>query len=169
MEGPPRRRGCGAVLFLLVILLACVAIVAVAAYTLVSETNEIRVTVHSSADVVPQGQPFTVTVTVENVELDPVRISAIGLSSDLLDGATVTATEPALAEVESRDWYVLGAWDDYTTNQLVLGGDEMVVTFTLTATQPGSYSGDVTVWVEKDLLGARYERPRHERLEFQVQ
>ncbi len=157
-------------LFLLVVLAALAVIVVVVLYSLLlAETNEVRVTVHSSADVIPQGQPFTVTVTVENVELDPARISAVGLSSDILDGATVTATEPELAEVQSRDWYVLGAWDDYVTNQLVLGGDEMVVTFTLTAKQPGAYSGDVTVWVEHDVLGVRYERPRRERLEFQVQ
>jgi len=157
------------VLFLLVIVLACLGLMLVAGYTLLSETNEVRVVLHSSADVIPQGQPFTVTVTIENVELDPVRVRAVGLGSRILEGASVTATEPALPEMQSRDWYVLGTWDDYATNKLVLGGDQMDVTFTLAATRPGSYSGNVTVWVENELLGVRYERPRHAKLEFKVE
>jgi hypothetical protein len=163
-----RRRGCGFVLLVLVLLAICAGVVIAAALFLAGEPNEIRTSATTSADVIPLGEQFTVTVNVENVDLEAVRITAIGLSRDILDGASVAATDPPVATVQERDLYVLGAWQQYPINQLLLGGTSTEFTFTLTAARPGAYSGDVTVWVENDILGVAFERARRERVEFEV-
>jgi len=48
-------------------------------------------------------------------------------------------------------------------------GETLMVTFNLQPKQVGSFSGDVTVWIEDPTFGLQLNRARREAVTFQVQ
>lgn len=168
-EPPPRRRGCWfGVLVMVLFAVGTGGIVAVL-LTLVGEPGEIRVSAALDRDTVPPNETFTLTVEVENVDLDPVTLKAVGLDADLLGGATVTSVDAAAGDPAERSYPLLGDWTEYPLDRALRGGDKLAITITLVAATPGVYSGDVSVWVEGDLLGISTSRARRAAVEFDVQ
>ena len=145
-------RGC-VILGVLIVIGLCLVLVVAAIIHLGTEPNSIRVGARIDKSTVAAGETFTVEVTVENVDLDSLTITGVGLDQDLLKGAAVQSSDPAYRAVKARDYPVYGTWDEFTFDRDLAGGTTLVLTFTLTATQAGSYSGDVTVWIDSDLLG----------------
>lgn len=170
-EPPPRRRGRGCWLVALVMALFAAGTGGIVAVllTLVGEPGEIRVSAALDRDTVAASETFTLTVEVENVDLDPVTLKAVGLDADLLDGATVTSVDLATGDPEERSYPLLGDWTEYPLERALRGGDKLTITITLVAATPGVYSGDVSVWVEGDLLGISTSRARRAAVEFDVQ
>jgi len=78
-----------------------------------------------------------------------VTISGIGLGKNLLNGVSVEMIEPNYRAVKKHDYPVYGEWNEYALDQTLLGGEKMDITLTLKAVRPGTYSGDITVWVRK--------------------
>lgn len=150
------------------ILTLCCLGIAVGLRSLVAEPNEIRVTLDPARVTVSPGETFTVALTIENVSLDAVRITAIGLEEALGDVLRVEATEPAFRGTRARSYPLLGAWDEYALDQRVLAGEKLPVTLTLTALRAGNASGEVTVWVRDRLLGVSFERARRATLDIAV-
>jgi len=136
--------------------------------TLAGEPNSIRMKVEPARAVVPAGQPFTVTVTIENVDLEAVTVSAIGVEQSLADHVSVTQMDPPYRAAKERSVVLLGSWSEYTLDRHVLGGDTLTITFTLVADQPGTYSGQVTVWVQGKIMGMSIERARRETLSVEA-
>lgn len=163
-----RRRGCWWALLALAILVICVGGGAAVLLTLVGQPNSIRVTAEPDRDVVAVNDQFTVTLTIENVALDAVTVVGIGLDSRLLDGAAVTAMNPLYQAAEARNYPLYGKWTEYTLDQTLLGGEKLTATLTLTALHPGTYSGDLTVWIKNKLLGVSYSQARRATLAFTV-
>ncbi|MEW6578381.1 MAG: hypothetical protein AB1435_04210 [Chloroflexota bacterium] len=153
----------------LVVLTLCCLAIAAGLRSLAAEPNEIRATLDPARVTVSAGETFTVTLTIENVSLQAVRVTAIGLDEALGGALRVEATEPAFRGVRSRSYPLLGAWDEYTLDQRIFAGEKLPVTLTLTALQPGNTSGEVTVWVQDKLLGVSFERARRMTLDAAVQ
>jgi hypothetical protein len=166
---PWRRRGCWWALLVLAVLVICLGGGAAILLTLAGQPNSIRVTVEPGRNVVAVNDQFTVSLTIENVSLDAVTIDGIGLDNHLLDGASVTAMDPLYQSAEARNYPLYGKWTEYTLDQTLLGGEKLTATLTLTALRPGTYSGDLTVWVRSKLLGLPFSQARRATLEFKVQ
>jgi len=166
---PRRGRGCWCALLLLAILAVCVGGGAAVLLTLAGQPNSIQVKVEPDRDVVAVNDQFTVKLTIENVALDAVTIVGIGLDSHLLDGAAVTAMDPLYQVAKERNYPLYGKWTEYTLDQTLLGGEKLTATLTLTALRPGTYSGDLTVWIRNKLLGVSYSQARRATLAFTVQ
>ncbi len=166
---PRRRRGCCLGLALLVTLAICVGFAVVLVAALRGAPNEIRTQVQVSQGSVASGDTFTIEISIENVNLDAVTITSVGLDDSLLDGFAVVSTDPPYRSVSKRDYPLLGAWHEYKLDQTLFGGDTLRVALNVQAVKQGSYSGDVTVWVEGNLLGVPFERARRDTLEFVVQ
>ncbi len=151
------------------LLCVCVGGVVYFASSLVAETNTIRTEVTLDTETVVVGQTFTITVEVENVDLDAISIRAVGLDADLREGVEVVSIDPPFRATEDRSYPVVGDWTEYTLSRRVPGGETITITITLQASQPGFYSGDLSVWVEEDVLGMDISRARHDKIEFEVQ
>lgn len=167
--GRRRRRGC----WLAIALSALMVVLggggtAIVLLYLAGEPNSIEVSLNA-APVVAANQTFPVEITIENVSLDDVTISSVGLDEDLIKGVEVLASEPVYRKASTESVLLLGKWRYLTYDTLLRGGDKLVITLTLQATQAGSYSGTVAVWVEGDLAGVSLEQARREKLAFDVQ
>lgn len=162
------RRFCLGLLLVAALIVCAIAAVLVW-ITLAGEPNEIRAEATLDRTVVQPNDQFTLTVELENVDLDPVTIKSVGLAEDLLNGARVVDVQPVFRAADARSFPLVGEWTEYPINQRILGGDTLTVTLTLHALTPGVYSGDVSVWIEGDLLGMTTARARRERVEFEVQ
>jgi hypothetical protein len=137
--------------------------------TLAGEPNEIRIDATVDQQVIAANSPFTITVEVENVDLDTVTLKAVGLDEDLLAGATVVSIDPATRTPQENSYPLVGTWTEYPLARRLLGGDTLTVTITLNATTPGVYSGELSMWVEGDLLGINTSRARRTTLDYEVQ
>ncbi len=153
---------------LLAVLTLCCVGVAAGLRSLAAEPNEIRTTLDPARVTVSAGETFSVTLTIENVSLGAVRVTAIGLDEALDDAVHVEATEPAFRGTRARSYPLLGTWEEYALDQRIFAGEKLPVTLTLTALQPGNTSGDVTVWVQDKLLGVSFERARRTTLDIVV-
>ncbi len=151
-----------------VLTLCCVG-VAAGLRSLAAEPNEIRATLDPARVTASAGETVTVTLTIENVSLEAVRITAIGLDRALGDAVRVEAMDPAFRSTRARSYPLLGAWDEYALERRIFAGEKLTVMLTLTALQPGNASGDVTVWVQDKLLGVSFERARRMTLDVAVQ
>jgi hypothetical protein len=145
-------RGCG-ILGVIIVIGLCLLVVVATIIHLGTEPGSIHVQATVDKRTVAVGDTFTIEVTVENVDLNSLTITGVGLDEDLLKGAAVQASDPAYRAVKARDYPVYGTWDEFTLDHELAGGRTLILTLTLTATQAGSYSGDVTVWIDSDLLG----------------
>ncbi len=155
-------------LFLIAALIVCVVGVILVWNTLAGEPNEIRTNATLDRSIVPVNEPFTLTVELENVALEPVTIKSVGLEDDLLEGARVTDVQPVFRAADVRSFPLVGDWTEYPLDRRLLGGSGMTVMVTLQAVTPGAYSGDVSIWVEGELLGITTARARRETIEFEV-
>ncbi|MCZ7539033.1 MAG: hypothetical protein M5U29_03770 [Anaerolineae bacterium] len=150
-----------------VLTLCCLGIAA-GLRSLAAEPNEIRAVLDPARVTAAAGETFTVTLTIENVSLDAVRVTAIGLDEALGDVLRVEATDPAFRGTRARSYPLLGAWEEYALDQRVFAGEKLPISLTLTALQPGNVSGEVTVWVQDKLLGVSFERARRATLNVAV-
>ena len=167
-DGAPRRRGCWPLLLLLTVVAVAAGGAIAVLLTLAGEPNAIRMKIEPARAVVPAGQPFIVTVTIENVDLNAVTVSAIGFEQNLADGVSVTQMDPPYRIAKDRSLLLLGSWREYTLDRRVPGGDTLTITFTLVADQPGTYSGQVTVWVQGKLMGMSIQRARRATLSVEA-
>ena len=154
---------------ILLVLALCGVVAAAGLLSLADEPNEIRAAIDPRRVTASAGETFTVTLTIENVSLEAVRLTAIGLDRALADTVRVEAMDPALRGVRQRSYPLLGAWDEYGLDRRVFAGEKLTVILTLTALQPGNVSGEVTVWVQDKLLGMSFERARRMTLDVAVQ
>lgn len=136
--------------------------------SLAAEPNEIRTALTPARVGVVAGEPFEVTLTIENVSLDTVRITGVSLDGALSGAVRLEGMEPAYRAVRSRDYPLLGAWTEYALDQQVFAGDRLTVTLTLTAQQTGPVSGAVLIWVQNRFLGMSFERARREPLALDI-
>jgi hypothetical protein len=164
---PRRRRGCWCFLVVLLALLVCVALVAGVINYLGSAPNTIEVTVVAPR-LAGAGESFQVTVTIDNISLESQRINGVGIETDLLDGITVVRTDPPSA-VEDHDIPLWGEWREYTLDTDLAAGSELVLTFDLQATTPGTYSGRIIVWIQTDEFGLSLQRAAAYDWELAVQ
>jgi hypothetical protein len=156
-------------LILLIALVVCGCIVGSTLITLAGQPNAIRTSLDTERVNVAANEQFTVTLTIENVDVDKVTINSIGLDGDLTDGATLVSMSPAYREVKEQDYPVFGKWTQYTLDQTLLGGDKLEVTLTFQAGQAGSYSGYIAAWVQRDFMGVAFEQARRESIKLVVQ
>lgn len=163
-------RACCMGLVVLGAIVACAAAIVLGIATITGAPNEIRII---QAQVDPRqaavGAPITITLKIENVELDAVTIRAVGLDARLLEGATLVSTQPVYRGADPRRYPVVGEWTEYRLNQRLLGGETLTITLTLTAAAPGVYDGDLTVWVQSNILGVDFVRARRAEIAFTVQ
>ncbi len=167
-SAPRRRTGCWCMMVVLMLLAVCGGGLGVLVLYLGGEPNAIRVEV-AAPQTVALNETFTLEVTVENVSVDAVTVNGIGLEMSLLDGAEVVGVQPLQSAIRDRNYPFLGDWREYTFDSPVADGGKLVVSFTLKATAPGTYSGDVTAWIKSDVFGLSLARARRFPLEFTVQ
>jgi len=165
---PASRRGCWWIVFVLVTLTLCGGGTGAGLLSLAAEPNQIRTMLTPARVEVTAGESFELTLTIENVSLDTVRITGVGLDGSLRDAVRLERLEPAYRTVRIRNYPLLGEWTEYTFDRQVFAGDELTVTLTLTALRPGPVSGDVLVWVQDRLLGLSFERARRELLTVDI-
>lgn len=167
---PPRRRGCS--MTMLVLLLVLAALVVAALFYLSGEPNTLAIDVNPQANMITRSESLVVNITVENVGLDPVTITGLGVDADLLDGAVVAETlinsQPVALAFEEKSYPLYGSWTEYALDWSLAGGATMDITLSLTSDEVGAYSGDISVWVEDDLLGLPLARAAREQLAFEV-
>lgn len=150
-----------------VTLLAALVAGGVGGYTtLLSEPNEIRMNLDPATTTVTVGQEFTVSVEVENVDLDAIPLNAIGLEQSLLDGVEVVSIDPAYLKTEDKSIPVYGEWTEYQLGRNLSGGEKITITLTLRSKQAGLFSGNVTAWVTGDVFGMSMGRARRATLEI---
>jgi hypothetical protein len=133
------------------------------------EPNEIRTKVEPAEITVAAGETFTVDLTIENVDLNSVNINNIGIDQSLLDGASVEQMDPAYRTVKERNYPVYGHWNAYQFDRTIFGGEKLTVAITFRAAKAGQYSGDVSVWIDNDVLGLTFSRARRVTLDVKVQ
>jgi hypothetical protein len=165
------RRGCfsGIVLLLILVIVALVAVL----IWFGSEPNGIRTRVEADRTMLAIGETMALNVSIENVSLDAVLINSVGLERDLLNGLTLVQTlvdgTPQSLPVDERDFPVLGAWTEYSLDREIPPGETIDVTFVLEATEPGSYVGEVSTWVDVRPLGLPLVQARRESIDYAVQ
>ena len=165
------RRGCfsGIVLLLILVIVALVAVL----IWFGSEPNGIRTRVEADRTMLAIGETMALNVSIENVSLDAVLINSVGLERDLLNGLTLVQTlidgTPQSMPVDERDFPVLGAWTEYSLDREIPPGETINVTFVLEATEPGSYMGEVSTWVDVRPLGLPLVQARRESIDYAVQ
>jgi hypothetical protein len=91
------------------------------------------------------GETFTIKVTVTDRSGQARRIRDLDIEQDLLQGASITGITPKPATTTSIFGYA-----SHTMNLSVPASGSTTVTFTLTATAPGSYSGDIDTYIDSD-------------------
>jgi hypothetical protein len=133
------------------------------------EPNEIRTTLEPQEITVAAGETFTVELTIENVDLDSVTITGIGIDQSLLDGMSLEQMDPGYRAVEERNYPVYGHWSEYKLNRAIFDGDKLTLILTFRAKTAGQYSGDVSAWVETKVMGLTASRARRAVLEVKVQ
>lgn len=169
-DRPRRRRGCWPLLVVLTALATCLGLALALLIALAGEPNDIRVRLDANRRTVAANEEFTIQLNVENVSLDPVTLTGVGLDQSLLDGLEVVRTEPPFRAITERDYPIYGAWSEFSLTQDMPEGGVLTLTLTLRAAQPGLYEGDVTVWIENDILGiVPVSRARRAPLEIEVQ
>jgi hypothetical protein len=166
-EQPRRRRGCWCMLLISTLVVVLGGGVTGSLLYLAGKPSSIEVSI-PELQPVAANQSFTVEVTIENVSLDPVTINSIGLDTSLLDGITVLQIEPAYRSAKDKSYPLYGDWREYTLNKSLPGGDKLTVILTLQANQPGTYSGDVMVWIKSRLLGMSVARAGRASLKIEV-
>jgi|SRR5690554_92793 hypothetical protein len=165
------RRGCfsGIILLLILVIVALVAVL----IWFGSEPNGIRTRVEADRTMLAIGETMALNVSIENVSLDAVLINSVGLERDLLNGLTLVQTlidgTPQSLPVDERDFPVLGAWTEYSLDREIPPGETINVTFVLEATEPGSYMGEVSTWVDVRPLGLPLVQARRESIDYAVQ
>jgi len=155
-------------MLLLTLLILCLGGVGGVFLTLTGQPNEIRAKVTPATVAVAVSEEVTIELAIENVGLDTATISSIGVDQKLLDGVEVVSMTPAYRAARRRDYPLIGAWSDYKLDQQLFGGSVLTVTLVLRGVRPGTYGGDVTVWVESELFGLPFERARRESLNVEV-
>jgi hypothetical protein len=161
-------KGCACLGVFLLFLAACGLIFAVVSQ-FIGQPNAIQTTLAADKNTLAVGELLTITITVENVDVDSVTIAGIGLNKKLLDGASLETLDPLYRSIKKHSYPIYGEWHEYTLDQTLLGGEKLKITLTLKAAQPGTYSGDVTVWVESSFYGVSMAQARREHIEFKVQ
>ncbi|MBN1202201.1 MAG: hypothetical protein JXJ20_10130 [Anaerolineae bacterium] len=167
-DQPRRRRGCWLWMIFAAVLVVFGGGTGAFVLNMADEPNEIRVQL-SEPGRVAVNETVALEVTIENVSMDPVTINGVGLEQSLLDGIQVTGTDPAYTGSEDRNSPLSGDWTEYRLDRDLAAGDTLVVTLTLQGTEPGSYSGDVAVWIDSDVFGVSMARARREELSLDVQ
>lgn len=160
-------KGCACLGIVLIVLVVCGVIFAAVSH-FIGQPNALRTSLASNTNDLTVGEALTVTLTVENVDVDAVTISGIGLGKSLLKGLSVESIEPRYRAIKKHDYPIYGEWSEYALDQTLLGGEKLDITLTLKAIQPGTYSGDITVWVESDFYGISMAQARRETLRLKV-
>lgn len=162
-------RGC-AILGIVILLLACCGLVAAAAVHIGDEPNAVSLTAVAEPATTSVGNTVRITVTIENLDLDEVTLVGVGLDESLLDGGLVAGADPGFRGVEQRSYPLYGDWSEYRYNRVLQDGETVTIIFTLTAAQRGTFEGDVSAWLEADLLGVfPLDRAVREPVSFTVQ
>ena len=166
-----KQRGGRSVLGLLTTI-AIAVVAGVGGYDmLTSEPNEIRLFVNLSSPAIAANDSFTLDVEIENVDVDidsALQVNAVGLSQSLLNGVVVD--EMAVIVAGELSVQPPGDWTDYALDHDLIGGGKMTIRYTLRATQPGTYQGEVSVWVNSELvLGVTKSKARSESVQIRVQ
>ncbi|MBN2303639.1 MAG: hypothetical protein JXQ72_04140 [Anaerolineae bacterium] len=164
----PRRRGCCLIWLVLILIGACGGSGVGVLRTLGDEPNAIRVTAAIDRTDLVVGDTFIIELTVENVDVDPVLITGVSLENSLADGVQIMTTDPGYRSVKDRSIPLVNDWTEYRLDRRLGDGDTLVITMTLMAQQVGTYSGDVSVWVEYELLGWKVSRARRANVEVTV-
>lgn len=121
------------------------------------------------------GEETQLQFSIENKNVDPITITAISLDTSLLKGVDVVGVEVngrALSERagEKRDDLMAAERMQYKVEREVPDGELMTVTVMIRGVTPGRYKGDVSVWVESDILGVvPYSRAARTGITFTVQ
>lgn len=156
----------------MIFILAVVALLlgGVAAFALywAGEPNTIEIGVAPAVLAITAPETQTITITIENVGLDPATVTGVGLDPDLLAGVRVTNMQPLYSSITERSYPVYGAWDEYRIDTVVPPGDTLEVTLTLEGVQPGVYNTDLTVWIDSDLAGIQVARAARTPLDVVV-
>lgn len=145
-------KGCILLIVPMSLLAACGLLIA-AGLHVGDEPDTLAVNVQITPDRIVAGQPFTLTVTVENQGENGVTIAGIGIDNDLLKGVDVQSSQPAYRGINGHNYPIYGKWQEYRLNKYMNTGDTLTVTFTLEGTQTGTYTGSLTVWIEDEVLG----------------
>ena len=134
-----------------------------------SAPNEIRLDTILSAPAVAVNEAFTLEIEIENVDVSlEVQINAVGLERSLLNGLTVDSVIVINGGQEIAQ--SPGNWADYKLDQSLAGGSKMRIRYTLHATQPGTYEGEVNVWVDSEMIaGVTRSKARSESVQIRVQ
>ncbi len=161
-------KGCGLLIVLVGVLVGCVVGIA-AALHIGDEPDTLAVTPLFTPNRVKAGEPFTLTVDIHNIDTAGVTIVGVGLGETLLDGASVQAVEPTFRSVKSHSYPYYGDWQEYRVYKYLPADGTLTVTFSLKGLQPGTYTGDVTVWIEGKILGLlKLNRAWREKVTFDV-
>lgn len=96
-------------------------------------------------DSVKVGETFTIKVTVTDRSGQARRIHDLDLQETLLQGASITGITPKPATTTSIFGYA-----SHTMNLSVPASGSATVTFSLSATAPGSFSGDIDTYIDSD-------------------
>lgn len=96
-------------------------------------------------DSVKVGETFTIKVTVTDRSGQARRIHDLDIEQGLIEGASITSIAPRPATTTSIFGYA-----SHTMNLAVPANGFTTVTFTLTATAPGTYSGDIDTYIDSD-------------------
>jgi hypothetical protein len=133
------------------------------------EPNEIRASLDPAAITVAAGETTTVELTIENVDLNTVKVNGIGVAKSLLDGVSVEQMDPGYRDVNTRNYPLVGNWTEYTLDRSIFGGEKLTVVITFQGKTAGQYSGDVSVWIESSVAGLKVSRARRVTLNVTVQ
>ena len=133
------------------------------------EPNEIRTSLDPGAITVAAGETTTVELTIENVDLNTVKVNGIGVDKSLLDGVSVDQMDPGYSDVNTRSYPLYGNWTEYTLDRSIFGGEKLTVVITFRGDTVGKYSGDVSVWIESSVAGLKVSRARRVNLNVTVQ
>ena len=167
---PPRRPRTGCWLTVIALALLALLIGGVAAIALywAGEPNNIHVTVTPSQIRLSAPEQVSFEVQIQNIGLDPVTVTGIGLEPELLAGARLLGSQPAYRSITERSYPVYGEWQEFRLDTLLAPGATLEVSFTLEGVQPGLYETDLTVWIESELLGVQVARAARTTLDVEV-
>jgi hypothetical protein len=131
------------------------------------EPNEIAVDIQPKTVALTRGddEPLSIEIEIENKSVDAVIISALGLDSKLMDSLEVVdlfvAGNSELRKPKERNYPVYGNWTEYKIDQTIPEKKKLYLTLQIKArpdAEFGTYSGDLTIWVEDQVLGVSLSR-----------
>lgn len=96
---------------------------------------------------VQQDEEFAINVYIENTANQNQTLDSVDFTFSYLEGLIIESSEPPFTESSTIP---IIEYESYTFEKTIAPGEELTVTFTVTALEIGAYSGEVDICINNE-------------------